>query len=62
MSDPDPLLDAANDPPSTDTEAVQNLINSLRATLTTTQTLLSTQAARLSHLADIETELAKLKD
>ena len=62
MSDPDPLLDAANDPPSTDTEAVQNLINSLRATLTTTQALLSTQAARLSHLADIETELAKLKD
>lgn len=62
MSDPDPLLDAANDPESTDTEAVQNLITALRATLTTSQTLLSTQAARLSHLADVETELAKLKD
>jgi hypothetical protein len=62
MSDPDPLLDPSNDPESTDTEAVQNLITALRATLTTSQTLLSTQAARLSHLADIETELAKLKD
>lgn len=62
MSDPEPLLDNANDPPLTDTEAVQNLITSLRATLTTTQTLLSTQAARLSNLADVETEVAKLKD
>jgi hypothetical protein len=62
MSDPDPLLDSANDPESTDTEAVQNLIISLRASLTTTQTLLSTQGARLAHFSDIETELATVKD
>jgi hypothetical protein len=62
MSDPDPLLDVANDPELSDTEAVQNLITALRATLTTSQTLLSTQAARLSHLTDLETELAKVKD
>ena len=62
MSDPDPLLDATNDPPSTDTDAVQNLIIALRASLTSTQTLLNTQATRLTHLGDIEAELAKLKD
>lgn len=62
MSDPDPLLDASNDPPSTDSEAVQNLISALRASLTSTQTLLNTQTARLTHLGDVETELVKLKD
>lgn len=56
------LLDATNDPASTDTDAVQNLITALRASLTSTQTLLTTQTTRLTHLGDVETELVKLKD
>lgn len=62
MADPDPLLDSTNDPSPEDPDAIQNLITSLRASLTSSQTLLSTQGTRLAHLTDVETELATLKD
>jgi len=62
LSEPDPLLDNTNDPSPDDADAVQNLIIALRASLTTSQNLLSSQAARLAHLSDIEAELAKVKD
>lgn len=41
---------------------VDALIAELKASLASSQTLLSTQATRLSQLADLETELSQLKD
>lgn len=41
---------------------VDALVAELRATLASSQTLLSTQATRLSTLTDVETELSQLKD
>lgn len=43
-------------------EDVEHLITELRVSLTSSQTLLSTQATRLSSLVDVETENSRLKD
>lgn len=56
-----PVPDASTAPTSS-AEDVELLISELRASLSSSQTLLSTQATRLSTLSDVETELARFKD
>lgn len=48
--------------PSTTVPDLDALISELKASLAASQTLLSTQATRLSTLSDLETELSQLKD
>ena len=53
---------SSNDTTPSGPDQVDALIAELRASLVTSQTLVNTQTTRLSHLSDVETELAQLKD